>query len=190
MSSPTSPHGASSTGHGASGGSRGNPAPRRALSRFSPLDAEEGGSSSLAAAPAPVPVPADRGEHAEPSLAAPAGGTRGRDLLIPGPASITARGRNGRPVPSLADLMPPAAPAGRRSSGHGHHGQHGTPTAKGGAASSTTEPTKKGSKDAKSVELVVRLAKPVRKRLKARAAELGLTPQQAAARLIEVWLED
>jgi len=179
MSSPTSNHGASAAGHGAGGGSRGNPAPRPALSRFSPRDAEDPGRGGAAEGPVPV----DRHEHPETSSAAAPGGTRGRDLLIPGPASITARGRNGHPVPSLADLMPPAAPAGRRPGGHGRHGSSAT--------TATQKPaTKKSGKDAKSVELSVRLPKAARKRLKVRAAELGLTPEEAVARLVEVWLED
>src|SRR6478609_6072325 len=86
-------------------GGRGNPPPRRALSRVRPLDAEDGpGSPSDHAAPATQPLGAT----------AP-GGTQGRDLLIPG--SSKARGSS-RAVPSLADLMPPAAPSGRGSGGH------------------------------------------------------------------------
>ena len=49
---------------------------------------------------------------------------------------------------------------------------------------------KAAGKDVKTVEIAVRLPKSVRKRLKARATELGLTPEQAVARLVEVWLEE
>ena len=163
--------------------SRGNPAPRRALSRFSPRAADEGAVPST---PAAAPVPVERGEHGEPSPAAAPGGTGGRDLLIPGPGSA-GRAKNGRPVPSLADLMPPAEPAGRRSAGQrGHGGRAGGPDAQRGKAVSG----KAAGKDVKTVEIAVRLPKSVRKRLKARATELGLTPEQAVARLVEVWLEE
>jgi hypothetical protein len=172
---------------------RGNPAPRRALSRFSPTAADAGATTSSA-----VPDPVDRGE---PSAAAAPGGTGGRDLLIPGRASSTGRAKNGRPVPSLAELMPPTAPAGRRSGGHhGHHrggaaGASGVDVKGDTAKKSDGKDTKDGKdarngKDAKTVEIAVRLPKPVRKRLKARADELGLTPEQTVARLVEVWLEE
>ena len=94
-------------------------------------------------------------------------------------------------MPSLADLMPPTAPAGRRSGGHHEHhrGAEGSAgaDAKGGTAKKAEG---KNGKDGKTVEIAVRLPKPVRKRLKARADELGLTPEQAVARLVEVWLEE
>ena len=107
-------------------------------------------------------------------------------------------------MPSLADLMPPTVPAGRRSGGqHGHHRGHGAAAQSGGAAEGGPakrpegkntkggkDKDSKDSKDTKTVEVVVRLTKPVRKRLKARADELGLTPEQAVARLVEVWLEE
>jgi hypothetical protein len=158
------------------GGPRGrsNPAPRRALSRFSPAAADD------SVTPAAAPVPVDRTEHGEasPSPAAAPGGTAGRDLLIP--TSNSSRGKNGRAVPSLSDLMPPAAPAGRRSGGnHGHQQKRSAKPA-----------TDSGGKDAKLVEVVVRLPKPVRKKLKARATEVGMSPEQAVARLVEVWLEE
>ena len=147
---------------------RGNPVPRRALSRFSPTAADEGAASS-----SPVPGPVDRGERAEPSAAAAPGGTGGRDLLIPGHASSPGRAKNGRPVPSLADLMPPTAPAGRRSGGHHEHhrGARGCGAdAKGGTAKRAEG---KNGKDGKTVEIAVRLPKPVRKRLKARRTSSG-----------------
>jgi hypothetical protein len=167
---------------GTSGASRGNPAPRRALSRFSPAAADEAATS-----PPVAPVPVERGPHAEPSPAAAPGGTGGRDLLIPGPAPSKGRGKNGgRAVPSLADLMPPAEPAGRRSAEH--HGRERERTT--GRAPAKGSAPKTDGKDAKTVEISVRLPKPLRKRLKARAADLGLTPEQTVARLVEVWLEE
>ena len=167
------------------GRSRGNPAPRRALARYSPRAADEGAGPTASTPPAPEP--------AAPAGADP-GGTGGRDLLIPGrrssrPAagagpSTATNGKVGRPVPSLADLMPPANPRGRRP-GHGH-----APAAAAGA----TKPGKadKGRADKgkeKTVDLTVRLPKSVRKQLKARAQQLGLSPEQTVVQLLEVWLE-
>ncbi|MFI5099703.1 MAG: hypothetical protein ACHQE5_04185, partial [Actinomycetes bacterium] len=48
---------------------------------------------------------------------------------------------------------------------------------------------KNADRGGKSAELSVRLSKPVRKALKARAAELGLSPEDTVAQLVEVWLE-
>jgi len=176
------------------GRSRGNPAPRRALARFSPRAADEG----EAAAPGQA---AAADELAEESPAAAPGGTAGRDLLIPGrrgsrsDAGSTgqapaANGKNGRGVPSLADLMPPAAPSGRRPA-HGHGRGHGEHRAKKAADTPVAPPSKGEEKAAKgkTVELTVRVPKSVRKQLKARSHELGLTPEEAVARLLEVWLE-
>ncbi len=165
-------------------GARGNPPPRRALSRVRPLEAEDGPGSALDATGAAAP--------SDPSPAAAPGGTEGRDLLIPGhprspeksPGKAEARAKNGRPVPSLADLMPPAAPSGRRH-GAGHGGHHKTAQQKTDGKPSDKNPDKGG----KSTELSVRLSKPVRKALKARAAELGLSPEDTVAQLVEVWLE-
>ncbi|RJK97822.1 hypothetical protein [Vallicoccus soli] len=41
----------------------------------------------------------------------------------------------------------------------------------------------------KAVDLVVPLPKAMRKQLKARAAELGYTPEEAAFHLLRVWLD-
>lgn len=41
----------------------------------------------------------------------------------------------------------------------------------------------------KAVELVVPMPKAMRKQLKARAAELGWTPEEAAFHLLRVWLD-
>jgi hypothetical protein len=163
-------------------GARGNPPPRRALSRVRPLDAED--------RPGTPPLDPTVGTT-ELSPAAAPGGTEGRDLLIPGrqpaPGAADGRGKTGPPVPSLADLMPPAAPSGRRhGAGTGGHGKagHAKGPVKGAVKSAEGE-----DKGAKTVELTVRLPKPVRKKLKAQAAELGLSPEDAVARLVEVWLE-
>jgi hypothetical protein len=123
------------------------------------------------------------------SPAAAPGGTEGRDLLIPGRGGRTGHGpgktggkaaaKSGRAVPSLADLMPPPAPSGRRAA----------PTP---AELPTRLPRPGGAADGrkgKTVELLVTLPKPLRKRLKARAADLGLSPEEAVARLVEVWVD-
>jgi len=165
------------------GRSRGNPAPRRALARFSPKAADEG--TTAADAPA--------GETVDSSPASTPGGTAGRDLLIPGrrsgrPSASTAtstppgNGKNAPTVPSLAELMPPAVPSGRR----GVHAQRPKqPPAPTSAAGGKVAKTGKE----KTVEVTVHLPKSVRKQLKARAHELGLTPDEAVARLVQVWLE-
>ncbi len=167
------------------GRSRGNPAPRRALARFSPKAADEGTTDAG--------TPAD--ETAETSPAAAPGGTAGRDLLIPGrrgsrPSASTAtstppgNGKNGPTVPSLADLMPPAVPSGRRGGHAQRPKQPPAATTPGGGKEKSAKTIKE-----KNVEVTVHLPKSVRKQLKARAHELGLTPDEAVARLVQVWLE-
>ena len=42
----------------------------------------------------------------------------------------------------------------------------------------------------KGVEVVVPMPKAMRKQLKAKAAELGYTPEEAAFHLLRVWLDD
>ena len=163
-------------------GARGNPAPRRALSRFSPLEAEEGG----AAAPVP-PAGAD-----EASPAAAPGGTQGRDLLIP--ARPPGRAKDSPQVPSVADLMPAAAPSGRRTDSERNPAGHGRPlpandATKAAGKKSGKEAGKEAGKSEKVVSLQVPLTKALRKRLKARAAEFGLSPEDTVAQLVQVWLE-
>ncbi len=181
-----------------SSGARGNPPPRRALSRVRPLEAEDGPGSALDTTAA---APSDTSPAAAP------GGTEGRDLLIPAhpvipgqpkargnqPGKAQGRAKNGRPVPSLADLMPPAAPSGRRH-GEGHAGHHkaaqrAAKAAQQKAAQHKADHGSASGKGGKSSELSVHLSKPVRKALKARAAELGLSPEDTVAQLVEVWLE-
>jgi hypothetical protein len=41
----------------------------------------------------------------------------------------------------------------------------------------------------KEVALVLRLPKPVRKRLRAKAADLGMTAEEAAAQVVRMWVE-
>jgi hypothetical protein len=140
--------------------------------------------------------------HAQDAgTAAAPGGTEGRDLLIPsrrgGPAEPsehghrrkkrdgTAPGGKQQPtVPSLADLMPPEAPSGRRPRSGAASGAGGRSSRHGKDARDA-----KDAKDAKLVEVVVTLPKPLRKRLKERGAELGLTPEETIAQLVEVWVD-
>ena len=132
----------------------------------------------LAAGPAPV-------EPASPAT--------GRDLLIPsGSQQARRKGRGSATVPTLAELMPPPEQRGSKKqhtpgparvglvradrgevSGKGKHGK-----SKAGAA----EPVKE-------VALEVTLSKGLRKRLKGKAAELGLSPEAAVAQLVEVWVD-
>jgi hypothetical protein len=167
------------------GSPRANPAPRRALPRVTPLGA--GGDVSGVEVDV-LPVPAMSGEADAPAT--------GRDLLIPsGSQPARRRGRGPATVPSLAELMPPpeqrggkkAHPPGPptidldrpdkalRAAGKTKHGKSKSKT-------ETEEP-------AKEVALQVTLSKGLRKRLKGKAAEIGLSPEAAVAQLVEVWVD-
>ena len=158
-----------------------NPAPRQALPRVKPL----GSGVAQPAAPA----------AAEPVESAPA---TGRDLLIPnGSEQARRKGRGTATVPTLAELMPPAEQRqGKKPHGHSAGVAQSPPPplnltehghkAKGG----------KGAKDkaapeepVKEVELAIVLSKGLRKRLRAKAAEIGLSPEAAVAQLVEVWVD-
>jgi hypothetical protein len=177
-------------GSGRVSGSRGNPAPRRALARVRPLD-----PGDVAATSAPAGADVDTGEAT--SAAAGPGGTQGRDLLIPsrggghrvakagratvGKGGVAAAGKSGPAVPSLADLMPAPSPSGRRTAPP----QLELPARPRHKAAASAAP---GGKT-KTVELLVTLPKPLRKRLKTRAAQVGLSPEEAVAQLVEVWVD-
>jgi hypothetical protein len=97
----------------------------------------------------------------------------GRDLLIPAPGPGGGRrGKAARPaplsVPPVTDLMPRPKPAKRKK--HEHHPRG---TAETGAR----------------VELVVPLSKGLRKRLRAKAEEMGATPEEAVAQLVGIWVD-
>ena len=171
---------------------RSNPAPRSALARVTPL----GAAGELPG-----------GEEYHGVVEEPEAAATGRDLLIPtGPDRARRTQRSSAAVPTVAELMPPAqqpdprqrkAPAtleltrapqlraSERSGGgkgkhpkgkaagheHGAHGAH-------------------GAKDtSKEVALQVTLSKALRKRLKNKAADLGLSPEAAVAQLVEVWVD-
>jgi hypothetical protein len=91
--------------------------------------------------------------------------------------------------------MPPAAPTGRRRK-HGHRdapAQPAGPAARPGKGTKDKGTKDSGAKDGKDggkrVELVVPMSKGLRKRLRAKAAELGVPPEEAVARLVEVWVD-
>lgn len=158
-----------------------NPAPRQALPRVKPLGAGV----------APPSAPA----RTEPVESAPA---TGRDLLIPnGSERARRKGRGTATVPTLAELMPPA----EQRQGKKPHGQSAGSTQSAPARLNLTEHghKAKGGKGAKEkpapdepvkeVELAIILSKGLRKRLKAKAAEIGLSPEAAVAQLVEVWVD-
>ena len=172
---------------------RSNPAPRRALPRVTPLG------------PAGE-VPGEVEHHSDNAPQGPDAAATGRDLLIPnGPDQARRKSRSSAAVPTVAELMPspqqppaksrpasgPAAPDLTRGPHHrgaerpgGGKGKH--PKGKAGAHDSGPH----GGKDtSKEVALQVTLPKALRKRLKAKAADLGLTPEVAVAQLVEVWVD-
>jgi hypothetical protein len=133
--------------------------------------------------------------------------------LIPnGSEQARRKSRGSATVPSLAELMPPpgqpgaprtshegrhdpALPKVKHGGGKGKHHEHGKGALAGPAALAAlgpAGPAGPASKDAeppKVVELQVILGKGLRKRLKAKAAELGLSPEEAVAQLVEVWVD-
>jgi hypothetical protein len=161
---------------------RANPAPRRALPRVTPLAA----SGSLPGEPERSPSgPSD--EEAT-----------GRDLLIPNGggsgAGTRRKGRASATVPTLAELMPPSRPhaAGKPAKVKEHpekehpEKQHGE---KEHGGKDGKEPNHAKDGKAKEIELQVTLSKGLRKRLRAKSAELGLSPEDAVAQLVEVWVD-
>jgi hypothetical protein len=173
-------------------GHRGNPGPRQALARVRPLaadaDVTDTPPGGAAAGPAPsAPEPA------------------GRDVLIPeGGRDADPEPKHGHrkrsgaaaaAVPSVADLMPKAEVAAAVSVRHVRDVRPVAPAPAPGStaakpatrkAKSTGKP---GKGEAKQVELVVPLSKALRKRLRERAAELGVPAEEAVARLVEVWVD-
>lgn len=184
-----------------------NPAPRPALPRRTlglhgdqPAD-DLGGPTDVDAWVAEA-----RRRAAEPAATEPAPLT-GRDALLPpgeepaarGPAaSGSPRPRTGRAtIPSLSELMPRSTPSAVRP----------TPPAQPAAPPSvppSARPAKakkpkkhKPEKPAKGhhpaaepqVELVVPITKSLRRRLKDKAATSGMTPEEATALLVSVWVD-
>jgi hypothetical protein len=180
-----------------------NPAPRPALPRRTlglhgdqPADAL-GGPTDIDAWVAEARRRAAEPEPTEPAPLA------GRDALLPPgeepaarrpAAGEPARPRTGRAtIPALSELMPRSTPSAVRP----------TPPAQPAAAPSAPpakvkKPKKhKPEKPAKGhatatepqVELVVPIAKSLRRRLKAKAATSGMTPEEATALLVSVWVD-
>ncbi|HEY5186524.1 MAG TPA: hypothetical protein VIM19_16850 [Actinomycetes bacterium] len=170
-----------------------NPAPRPALPRRTlgphgaqPAD-EAGGPTDVDAWVAEA-----RSRTADPQAAEPAP-LAGRDALLPPVAEAEARkpaaeepprARTGRAtIPSLSELMPRSVPSAVRP----------TPP-------STVKKPKKHKREEKptrghdtaadpQVELVVPVTKSLRKRLKSKAAMSGMSPEEATALLVSVWVD-
>lgn len=164
---------------------RANPAPRRALPRVKPLAAVPEDDERVLWAAA----------HAEGTGDVSLGGeaATGRDLLIPnGPTEPEAKAqRKGRgSVPALSELMPPSSP--RRKKGGHAQARHEAPAdsmspPSGGESVTPGAPAEE--RTVKKGELLITLPKPLRKRLKAKAAGHGMTSEQAVAELISVWVD-
>ena len=173
---------------------RANPAPRRALPRVTPLAAVPEDDERVLWASA----------HAEGAPAAPTEPTEpatGRDLLIPnGPAQPAGKSsaksgekaaRKGRgAVPAVSELMPPSAPRRKK------HGppppstpQPAPPAETATGSPHADDPAPLHDQQPKKGELLITLPKPLRKRLKAKAAGHGMTPEQAVTELISVWVD-
>ena len=163
-----------------SGSPRTNPAPRSALPRVTPLGSA-GDPSAAGAADFPVgSTPVDAGQPAT-----------GRDLLIPnGPEQTRRKPRSPATVPTLAELMP--APEQRATKK-----PHATAATRVSKEHPERVPAKrkhgkgKAGPDlaAKEAALQVTLSKGLRKRLKTKASELGLSSEAAVAQLVEVWVD-
>lgn len=191
---------------------RRNPAPRPALPRRTRT--EPPGTAPLDAVP---PPPSATGRDVIiPSVpkreAAAPGATPGTppDKEPPRKGKGKAKG-NGRPapMPSLADLMPPTRPKTQAEP------PSAPPAAPPASAPTPVPPVPaprpapprpvapptpvprppkkaKGGHDKdreKTVELAVPLTKGLRKRLKGKAAEHGMKPEQAVAELVRIWVD-
>jgi hypothetical protein len=169
--------------------SRANTAPRRALPRVTPLGA---GGSLPGSLHDGLPVPEAQAIEADQPT--------GRDLLIPNGSDGRRKSRGSAAVPTLAELMPP--PEQPRKKAHRDDSAERTVAAapeqrrehhKPGRESKGDKQDKQGKegKDPKGKEfaLEVTLSKGLRKRLKAKSAEMGLTPEETVAQLVEVWID-
>ncbi len=181
-----------------------NPAPRPALPRRTlgahgdqPAD-EGGGPTDVDAWVAEA-----RRRAAEPQAAEPAP-LAGRDALLPPVAEAPARqpaaeepsrARTGRAtIPSLSELMPRSVPSAVRPPAPSAP----APAVPSGPPATVKKPKKhKQDKAAKGqdavadppVELVVPITKSLRKRLRTKAATSGMTPEEATALLVSVWVD-
>jgi hypothetical protein len=91
---------------------------------------------------------------------------------------------NPRPRPAFAnDSTPPAAPVSPAPLLE--HALRPRPKQKGKGLPRQDHQSKVG----KEVALVLRLPKPVRKRLRAKAADLGMSAEEAAAQVVRMWVD-
>ncbi len=160
---------------------------------------EESAGGAHAAPTEPVTAPSTSPAGAPAPLV-------GRDaLLTPSSAAPPATGRASaaeparRPgrasVPSLSELMPrstpspvrPPEPPAASPPGRPHHKQGKGKKPKPGKDHGHGHPAVNEAAD--QVELVVRVSKGLRKRLKAKAAMSGMTPEEATAQLVSVWVD-
>jgi len=167
---------------------RANPAPRRALPRVTPLAAvpEDDERVLWAAAHSEGSVPTDHGQPAT-----------GRDLLIPNGPAETGRakpadkpGRKRRnSMPAVSELMPPSTPRRKKHGRPAREEYQAEPAAPLASPPSPAATPEQVAQVPRKGELVVTLPKPLRKRLKAKAAEHGMTSEQAVSELISVWVD-
>jgi hypothetical protein len=169
----------------------GNPPPRRALPRTSPLLPGD----AHVAVPEPLADPARDAGAVEPGT--PASAT-GRDLLIRAPHEAPAAGptKKGRAstVPSLRELMPDSAPRVVAPDPPAHEPPaHEPSTQKGGKAKKRQAlppaPGAPAGRHDKHVEVVLTMPRGLRKRLRARAEDMGMTVEQMITQLAEVWID-
>jgi hypothetical protein len=163
---------------------RNNPPPRPALPRRTGSESRE--SAGLSGV-APLDSKQGTATADDPSPVA------GRDLLIAASAPAGAQGQrpNGptrskaRPltVPTVADLMPQPDPHRRKSKPSPH------PRTSSKDAAAAPRFGRPVPVPGKQVELLVELPKSLRKRLKAKAADNDLTPEEAVVHLIAMWVD-
>ncbi len=162
------------------GAHRTNPAPRPALPRVTPLSAA-----------GDLPGAAAEGSPAAPTTVEAEVPATGRDLLIPSGVEQTRRkGRGSATVPTLAELMPPPDQRGNKKAHPPAPARVGLDRPERVAAKGKHGKGKAAQDEpVKEVALQVTLSKGLRKRLKAKAADLGLSPEGAVAQLVEVWVD-
>ena len=92
-------------------------------------------------------------------------------------------------MPAVSELMPPSTPRRKK---HGRPAREEYPAEPVAPLASPPSPAATPEQVAqvpRKGELVVTLPKPLRKRLKAKAAEHGMTSEQAVSELISVWVD-
>jgi hypothetical protein len=185
---------------------RSNPQPRAALPRVTPLGADE---SADAVVDSRAPGDAHNPAQVSGRDIVISGGSSG---TAAGPSRRRRSDGRSLTVPAVSELMPPVDPqrtgtTGRKAGTHrgAHGGIHGADDpveaprrsgsgrgggakrskSHGGQRAERTGPEITG----KQVDVVVQLPKSLRKRLKAKAAEHDLTPEQAILHLVSIWVD-